>query len=140
MHGRRATPHSASAIGRVYCDRPATDRLRWRPAVAMLPDSSRHLGVVVVDTWRSRLVVGSDAREVIAMSFATLAVISLVAIVGPLLAWPRRWHLPIILGELAAGIVLGATGSGRLQADNETFTCVDHAGRVLLRTRGRGRR
>ena len=41
------------------------------------------------------------------MSFATLAVISLVAIVGPLLALPRRWHLPIILGELAAGIVLG---------------------------------
>jgi Kef-type K+ transport system membrane component KefB len=41
------------------------------------------------------------------MSFATLAVISLVAIVGPLLAWSRRWHLPIILGELAAGIVLG---------------------------------
>jgi hypothetical protein len=29
------------------------------------------------------------------MSFATLAVISLVAIVGPLLALPRRWHLPI---------------------------------------------
>ena len=41
------------------------------------------------------------------MSFATLAVISLVAIVGPLLAWPRRWHPPVILGELAAGIVLG---------------------------------
>jgi Kef-type K+ transport system membrane component KefB len=41
------------------------------------------------------------------MSFATLAVISLVAIVGPLLALPRRWHLPIISGELAAGIVRG---------------------------------
>ena len=41
------------------------------------------------------------------MSFATLAVISLVAIVGPLLALPRRWHLPIILGELAAGIWQG---------------------------------
>jgi hypothetical protein len=56
------------------------------------------------------------------MSFATLAVISLVAIVGPLLALPRRWHLPVILGELAAGIVLGTTGSVRLQARNETFT------------------
>jgi len=49
--------------------------------------------------------------EMIRMSFVTLAVISLVAIIGPLLALPRRWHLPIILGELAAGIVLGATGS-----------------------------
>jgi Kef-type K+ transport system membrane component KefB len=46
----------------------------------------------------------------------------LVAIVGPLLALPRRWHLPVILGELAAGIVLGTTGSVRLQARNETFT------------------
>jgi Kef-type K+ transport system membrane component KefB len=66
------------------------------------------------------------------MSFATLAVISLVAIVGPLLALPRRWHLPIILGELAAGIVLGATGSGRLQADNETFTFLADIGFALI--------
>jgi Kef-type K+ transport system membrane component KefB len=36
-----------------------------------------------------------------------LAVISLVAIIGPLLGLPRRWHLPVILGELAAGVVLG---------------------------------
>jgi hypothetical protein len=50
-------------------------------------------------------------REVIRMSCATLAVISLVAIVGPLLALPRRWHLRVILRELVAGIVLGTTGS-----------------------------
>ena len=72
-------------------------------------------------------------REVIGMSFATLAVISLVAIVGPLLAWPRRWHLPVILGELAAGIVLGATGSGRLHADNETFTFLADIGFALIK-------
>jgi Kef-type K+ transport system membrane component KefB len=62
------------------------------------------------------------------MRFATLAVTSLVAIVGPLLAWPRRWHLPVILGELAAGIVLGTTGSVRLQAHNETYTPKEKAG------------
>jgi hypothetical protein len=105
---------------------------RWRPTVAVLPDGSRHQRVAAVDPWRSRLVVGSDAREVLGMSFATLAVISLVAIVGPLLAWPRRWHLPIILGELAAGIVLGATGSGHLQADNETFTFLADIGFALI--------
>src|SRR4029434_7369228 len=66
------------------------------------------------------------------MSFATLAVISPVAMVGPLLAWPRRWHLPVILGELAAGIVLGATGSGHLQADNETFTFLADIGFALI--------
>ena len=66
------------------------------------------------------------------MSFATLSVISLVAIVGPLLALPRRWHLPIILGELAAGIVLGATGSDHLEAHNETFTFLADIGFVLI--------
>jgi hypothetical protein len=44
--------------------------------------------------------------------FARLAVISLVSIIGLLLALPRRWHLPVILEDLVAGIVLGTTGSG----------------------------
>jgi len=48
----------------------------------------------------------------IRMSFVRLVVISLVSIIGPLLALPRRWHLPVTLGELAAGIVVGTTGSG----------------------------
>jgi Kef-type K+ transport system membrane component KefB len=54
--------------------------------------------------------VWSDAGDD-RLSFARLAVISLVAIIGPLLGLPRRWHLPVILGELAAGVVLGTTGS-----------------------------
>ena len=66
------------------------------------------------------------------MSFATLALISLVAIVGPLLALPRRWHLPVMLGELVAGIGLGLTGSGRLQAHNETFTFLADIGFALI--------
>jgi Kef-type K+ transport system membrane component KefB len=66
------------------------------------------------------------------MSFATLAVISLVAIVGPLLALPRRWHLPVVLGELVAGIALGPTGSNRLQAHNETFTFLADIGFALI--------
>ena len=40
------------------------------------------------------------------MTFGTLAVISLIAILGPLLALPR-WNLPVVLGELIAGIALG---------------------------------
>ena len=38
------------------------------------------------------------------MSFATLALIGLIALLGPLLALPDRWHLPLLLGELAAGV------------------------------------
>jgi hypothetical protein len=43
----------------------------------------------------------------IRLSFARLAVISLVAIIGPLLGLPRRGHLPLILEELAAGSCWG---------------------------------
>jgi hypothetical protein len=71
----------------------------------------------------------------IRMSFATLAVISLVAIIGPLLALPRRWHLPVILGELAAGIVLGGDWQRPLQAHNETFTFLADIGFALIKSR-----
>src|SRR5674476_1515222 len=44
------------------------------------------------------------------MTFGTLAVISVIAVLGPLLALPKRWHQPVVLGELIAGILLGPTG------------------------------
>jgi hypothetical protein len=56
------------------------------------------------------------------MSFATLAVISLVAIVGPLLAWPRRWHLPVILGGWPPGSCWGRLAACVFRAHNETYT------------------
>src|SRR5215216_8136172 len=89
-------------------------------------------GVVMAVDIGGRVWLFGPTPGMIRMSFATLAVISLVAIIGPLLALPRRWHLPIILGELAAGIVLGATGSGRLHADNETFTFLADIGFALI--------
>jgi Kef-type K+ transport system membrane component KefB len=66
------------------------------------------------------------------MSFATLALISLIAILGPLLAAPRRWHLPILLGELGAGILFGPTGFSRLHAQNSTFTFMANIGFALI--------
>jgi Kef-type K+ transport system membrane component KefB len=66
------------------------------------------------------------------MSFATLALISVVAVLGPLLALPRRWHLPVVLGELVAGIVLGPTGFGSLHAGNGTFTFLANVGFALV--------
>lgn len=62
------------------------------------------------------------------MSFTELSVICLVALVGPVLAYPRGWHLPVVLGELTAGLVLGRTGFGYLDADNQTFTFLADAG------------
>ena len=66
------------------------------------------------------------------MTFQTLALISLAAMLGPLLALPRAWHLPIVCGELAAGVALGPTGFGRLNAANPTFTFLADLGFALV--------
>lgn len=65
------------------------------------------------------------------MSFATLAVISLAALLGPLLALPRRWSAPVVVGELAAGVVLGPTGFGYLDPGEPTFAFLAEVGFAL---------
>src|SRR4029077_5132485 len=55
-----------------------------------------------------------------------------VALAGPLLATPRHWHLPVVLGELLAGGVLGVSGVGRLDASDPTFTFLGNCGFVLV--------
>jgi Kef-type K+ transport system membrane component KefB len=66
------------------------------------------------------------------MTFATLAVISVVGVIGPLLALPRAWHLPVVLGELIAGTALGKTGIGYLHADDEVFSFLADIGFALI--------
>jgi Kef-type K+ transport system membrane component KefB len=68
----------------------------------------------------------------VAVDFGTLALIALVAILGPLLAVPCGWHLPVVLGELIAGIVLGRTGSRTLHPDNGTFAFLANVGFALV--------
>jgi Kef-type K+ transport system membrane component KefB len=66
------------------------------------------------------------------MSFETLAVISLAGMLGPLLALPRRWHLPVVLGELVAGVLLGPSVVGYLHADDRTFAFLADIGFALM--------
>jgi Kef-type K+ transport system membrane component KefB len=66
------------------------------------------------------------------VSFLDLAVVCTVALAGPLLATPRRWHLPVVLGELLAGAALGASGLGFLDAGDPTFTFLGSCGFVLV--------
>jgi Kef-type K+ transport system membrane component KefB len=66
------------------------------------------------------------------MTFATLALVVVIGVLGPLLALPARWHLPVVIGELAAGIVFGATGFNRLHAHNSTFTLLADIGFALV--------
>lgn len=66
------------------------------------------------------------------MSFATLAVIGLIGILGPLLALPARWHLPLVVGELLAGVALGRSGTGYLHPGDRTFTLLADVGFALV--------
>jgi len=66
------------------------------------------------------------------MTFTQLAVVGLVALLGPLLAYPRGWHLPVVLGELMAGVVIGRTGFGYVDAGSPTFTFVADIGFALV--------
>jgi Kef-type K+ transport system membrane component KefB len=66
------------------------------------------------------------------VSFFQLALIAAVALLGPLLALPRKWHLPVVLGQLLAGIVIGRTGLGLVDSSDPTFTFVADVGFALI--------
>jgi Kef-type K+ transport system membrane component KefB len=66
------------------------------------------------------------------VSFLDLAIVCAVARAGPVLATPRGWHLPVVLGELLAGVAFGATGFGVLDAGEPTFSFLGTCGFVLV--------
>jgi len=66
------------------------------------------------------------------VSFAVLAVIVLAGLVGPLLALPRGWHVPVVVGELLMGILLGGTGLGYLDASDDRFSFLAEVGFGLV--------
>lgn len=66
------------------------------------------------------------------MSFALLALICLVALAGPVLAVPRWLHLPVVIGELLVGILLGTTGLRVLSAEDPTLSFLAEVGFVLV--------
>src|SRR6478672_9517516 len=66
------------------------------------------------------------------MGFATLALISLVAILGPVLSLSRWLHLPVVIGELVVGIVLGRTGLQVLHPSDPTLSFLGQVGFALV--------
>ena len=66
------------------------------------------------------------------MDFQTLAIISVVALLGPLLAMPRRWNIPVVIGQLAAGVIVGRTGFGLIEAADPTLTLLADVGFALI--------
>ncbi|MFF2842033.1 cation:proton antiporter [Paenarthrobacter sp. NPDC057981] len=66
------------------------------------------------------------------MTFLQLSLISAVALLGPLLALPRKWHLPVVLGQLLAGILIGRTGLKLVDPGDPTFTLLADVGFALI--------
>ncbi len=66
------------------------------------------------------------------MTFGDLALIVIAGLLGPVLALRRSWHLPVVLGELVAGILLGPTVLSWLDAANPTWTFLADIGFALV--------
>ena len=66
------------------------------------------------------------------MTFAMLALICLIALVGPLVALPRQVGVPVVIGEIAVGLAFGATGTGWIDAGDETFKFLADIGFALV--------
>lgn len=66
------------------------------------------------------------------MSFVELSLICIVALLGPLLAAREAWHLPLVLGELLAGVIVGKSLLGWVDAGNQTLTFLADIGFALM--------
>jgi Kef-type K+ transport system membrane component KefB len=64
--------------------------------------------------------------------FHTLALLTAVGFAGPLLASLPRLRIPVIIGELAAGLIVGKTGFGVVDDTNPTFQLFANIGFALV--------
>ncbi len=66
------------------------------------------------------------------MTLLGLAGIIALSVVGPLLATPRRIGVPVVLGELAIGIVIGTSGFRWVHPGDRVLTFLAQAGFALV--------
>src|SRR5215475_11378507 len=64
--------------------------------------------------------------------FDTLALLAVIGMAGPLLASIPRFGIPVIIGELLAGLVVGRTGFGIVDHTDPTFTLLADIGFALV--------
>ncbi|MFV8048843.1 cation:proton antiporter [Mycobacterium sp. 48b] len=64
--------------------------------------------------------------------FDTLALVAVIGLTGPVLAAVPRLRIPVVIGELIAGIVFGRTGFGIVDHDDPTFTLLANIGFALV--------
>jgi Kef-type K+ transport system membrane component KefB len=66
------------------------------------------------------------------MTLLGLAGIIVASLFGPLLATPRRTRVPVVIGELAVGVVLGTTGLRWVHPNDPLLTFLAQAGFALV--------
>ncbi|GAA4542322.1 cation:proton antiporter [Mycobacterium paraffinicum] len=64
--------------------------------------------------------------------FHTLALLTAIGLAGPLLAALPRLRIPVIIGELVAGLVVGRTGLDVVDVTNPTFQLLANIGFALV--------
>nr|MDT0525530.1 cation:proton antiporter [Streptomyces sp. DSM 41633] len=64
--------------------------------------------------------------------FDTLALVAVIGLTGPALATVPRLRIPVVIGELLAGIVVGRTGFGIVDHSDPTFTLLANIGCALV--------
>ncbi len=65
-------------------------------------------------------------------SFGQLTLIILAGLCGPLLSASRRLAVPVVVGELLAGVALGKTGAGLVKASDPTIAFLANLGFAVL--------
>ncbi len=65
-------------------------------------------------------------------SFGQLTLIILAGLGGPLLSASRKFVIPVVVGELLAGIALGKTGAGLIKPDDPTIAFLGNIGFAVL--------
>jgi Kef-type K+ transport system membrane component KefB len=66
------------------------------------------------------------------MGFGTLLVIALAGIGGPLLGLSRRHFVPLMIGEVLAGVLVGDTGLRAIEPRGATLTFLGQVGFAML--------
>ena len=62
------------------------------------------------------------------MSFALLALVVAVGLLGPIASARARWRVPVVVGELVGGLVIGTSGFRLVDPTNDDFTLLAQIG------------